>query len=71
MKFCCTLTVLEGISNWINNCLIPISLLDLLAQTGEAASYGKDCGGEGEMESERQGKTLTDLKRNRVQGSVF
>lgn len=39
---CCTRTVLEGISNWINNCLIPIILLDLPAQTKEAVSYGKN-----------------------------
>lgn len=42
MEFCCSLTLLGGISNWINNCLIPISQLDLSAQTAEAMSYGKE-----------------------------
>lgn len=42
LECCCTRTVLEGISNWINNCLIPIILLDLPAQTKEAVSYGKN-----------------------------
>lgn len=36
--------LLEGIFNWINNCLIPISQLDLAGQTEEAASYGKERG---------------------------
>lgn len=40
---CCSASrLLEGISNWINNCLIPFSQLDLSAQTEEAVSYGKD-----------------------------
>lgn len=32
----------RGMSNWINNCLIPISQLDLSAQTEKAVSYGKE-----------------------------
>lgn len=74
LEFCCTRTVLQGISNWINNCLIPIILLDLPAQTKEAVSYGKNRKKKRERgESERHGKTLTDgyMKRNRVQGSSF
>lgn len=42
LEFGCTLTLLEGISNWINNCLIPISQLDLSALTEEPVSYGKE-----------------------------
>lgn len=34
--------LLERISNWINNCLIPFSQLDLSAQTEEAVSYGEE-----------------------------
>lgn len=74
LECCCTRTVLEGISNWINNCLIPIILLDLPAQTKEAVSYGKKRKKkERRGESERHGETLTDeyMRRNRVQGSVF
>lgn len=41
LELCGTLMLLGGISNWINNCLIPISQLDLSAQTEEAVSYGK------------------------------
>lgn len=40
LEICATPTLLEGISNWINNCLIPISQLHLFAQT-EAVSYGR------------------------------
>lgn len=57
LDFCCTLTVLEGISNWINNCLIPISLFDPTAQTEKAVSYRK----EKKLEAnERQEMTPTD-----------
>lgn len=42
LEFCCTLTLLEGISNWINNCLIPISQLDLSALTEEAVLWERD-----------------------------
>lgn len=46
----CTDTALR-ISNWINNCLIPISRLDLSTQTEGAVPYGKEggsvCGGGG------------------------
>lgn len=42
LESCGTLTPLEGISNWINNCLIPISQLDPSARTEEAVSYGKE-----------------------------
>lgn len=59
MEFCCTLTLLEGISNWINNCLIPISQLDLSAQTEEAVSYGK------EREKEWEGERVRDMERHR------
>ena len=44
LEFCCTPVLLEGISNWINDCLIPISQLDLAGQTEEAVSYGKERG---------------------------
>lgn len=56
LESCFTLTLLEGSSNWINNCLIPISKLDLSAQTEEAESYGKERK-EKEGENERHGKT--------------
>lgn len=52
--------LLEGTSNWINNCLIPISQLDLSVQTEEAVSYGKEGKKEWEGESERHGMTQTD-----------
>lgn len=50
--------VLKGISNWINNCLIPISQLDLSAQTEEAVSYGK------ESKKEWEGERLRDVERH-------
>lgn len=56
--------LLEGISNWINNCLIPISQLDLSAQTEEAVSYGKESEKRGEGESERSGKTQRDTGKD-------
>lgn len=71
LEFCCTLTLLEGISNWINNCLIPISQLDLSAQTEEDASYGK------ERNTEWEGERVKDMERHRymrrkgAQGTVF
>lgn len=60
--------MLEGISNWINNCLIPISLLDLPAQTEGAVSYGKDRK-KREGESEKHGKTLTDTVHEEKQSA--
>ena len=56
--------LLEGISNWINNCLIPISRLDLPAQREEAASYGKES--EREWEGGRERERVRDVERHKT-----
>lgn len=64
------LTLLGGISNWINNCLIPVSRLDLSGQTEEAVSYGKESQKKKEWEG-REGERRGHRKRNTAQGTVF
>lgn len=65
LEFCCTLTLLEGISNWINNCLIPISQLDLSALTEEAVLWERD----GRRVRGREKETQTDTgKQNKHKG---
>lgn len=65
LGFCYALTLLEGFPNWINKCLIPISWLDLSAQTEEAVSYGRDEEKEWEVEKERE--RLNSAIQDRVQ----
>lgn len=70
MEFRCSLTLLEGISNWINNCLIPISRLDLSAHVGKAVFVGKTWqgergrGGVGRVDTVGERKTIGEESRS-------
>lgn len=65
LEFFCTVLLLEGIFNWINNCPIPISQLDLTAQMEDCVLWEREKKSRRERNIERHEKTQEEKPSTR------